>query len=284
MLIIGYLYLGTSLITATAGVSLPIYIGGFVFVIMCPIIAPLTLRFKIGVSTLSIIIFFFVAILTGFDLKNPDTGYISGDLIAPYITSILMSVAYNRIKCETWSQRQELLQAKEDLESFANNDSLTGIHNRRYFMELSKVGIENARRLNENCYIILIDIDKFKNINDTYGHLIGDKILIELATRFKALIRPLDFFARFGGEEFVLFSIHANNDSVQKMAERLRLCLCNLHYEHSGISIGFSASFGVAKIDENDIEKAIKQADDALYRAKREGRNRVIISEYVFEV
>ena len=160
---------------------------------------------------------------------------------------------------------------------FAQNDPLTGVFNRRYFMELAKIGMDNAKRLGEICCVTMLDIDKFKDINDTHGHLIGDKILIELAARVGTQVRPLDFFARFGGEEFMIFSSHTAYDGARTMAERLRLCLCNKPYEDSGRSISFSASFGVAMIEEDDVMKAIGNADKALYQAKEAGRNKVVL-------
>jgi len=164
-------------------------------------------------------------------------------------------------------------------ELMAITDPLTGIFNRRHFFEISRIGIEKARRLNENCYYIMMDIDRFKLINDTYGHQIGDKVLMDVSARIKADIRPYDLFARYGGEEFVIFATGITKNEAMDMTERLRLSLCNRKFTYNDLSLVVSASFGIACIENNNIDKAIKQSDEALYTAKRNGRNCVIFYE-----
>ena len=169
----------------------------------------------------------------------------------------------------------------DELEKIAKTDALTGIYNRRHFMELSLSALNKSKRSNEDCYIIIFDLDKFKNINDTYGHTIGDKVLFEAAERVKATVRPYDFFARYGGEEFIIFVSNTNDDDVMEITERLRLCLCKEVFDFGNVIITVSASFGVAYIANYDIETAIKNADDALYEAKATGRNKVVLHEIV---
>ena len=168
----------------------------------------------------------------------------------------------------------ELKQMKLVLEEMASSDPLTDIYNRRHFMEITRINVERERRLKGNCYIVLFDLDKFKNINDTYGHATGDNVLIDTAARIKANIRPYDLFARYGGEEFILFASNTDRDGIIDMVERLRLSISNEKFEYDNISIAVSASFGIAHIGDYDIEKAIVNADKALYAAKKNGRNR----------
>ena len=168
----------------------------------------------------------------------------------------------------------------KNMESFfehmAITDSLTGIFNRRHFLEIVRINIEKSRRHNENCFFIMFDIDKFKNINDTYGHQIGDKVLMDVTARVKADIRPYDLFGRYGGEEFVLFISGISRARVFEMIERLRTSVCGRKYEYDSVSFDCSASFGIAHMDDYNLDKAIKQSDDAMYAAKKNGRNCVV--------
>ena len=172
----------------------------------------------------------------------------------------------------------ELKRMKQIFENMAKTDALTGIHNRRYFLETAEINLERGKRLGTHCYVILFDLDRFKGVNDTHGHEVGDYVLTETAARIKKLIRPYDLFARYGGEEFIIFAADINAGNAAEMAERLRRCICDEKFSHKDIFISLSASFGVALVgDGQDLKEAIKYADQALYRAKNEGRNRVVI-------
>jgi diguanylate cyclase (GGDEF)-like protein len=176
----------------------------------------------------------------------------------------------------------ELRQIKSTLEDMARSDPLTGIYNRRHFMDISQMNLERARRLNrDDCYIVLFDLDKFKMVNDKYGHIAGDKILVETTSRITANIRPYDLFARFGGEEFIIYACEIGRDCVFELVERLRLCICGKAFEYEGAILCVSASFGIARIENYDIKKAISHADKALYAAKRSGRNKTVFWEEV---
>jgi diguanylate cyclase (GGDEF)-like protein len=189
-------------------------------------------------------------------------------LTAGFLISLLvLFVAQNNV---------ELKRMGTVLEDMARCDPLTGIYNRRHFMESSKMDIERARRAKEDCFVILFDLDRFKSINDIHGHLIGDNVLIETASRIKGTIRPYDVFARYGGEEFIIYASGANRNGIINLAERLRLSICNKKFEYEDVCLDSSASFGIAHIVEYDINKAILHADKALYTAKNEGRNRVV--------
>ena len=184
-----------------------------------------------------------------------------------FISFLVLFIAQNNFR---------LKQTRAELAVLAKSDPLTGIYNRRHFAELAQMDIERARRFNEKSHVILIDADYFKKVNDTYGHLIGDKVLIEFAKRMKEIIRPYDLLARYGGEEFIIYMPNSNTEGVAAAAERLRLRICDYPFTFADVSINMSASFGVAIIDDDGIEKAINNADTALYRAKEEGRNRAV--------
>ena len=171
------------------------------------------------------------------------------------------------------------IKLSKKLKTIANNDALTDIFNRRYFMELALVQIERSLRTGGECFIIIFDLDNFKSINDNFGHLAGDKVLREIAQRVKKMIRPYDLFGRYGGEEFILLVPDVNETDVINMAERIRLEVCKMPVGFEGKEISTSASFGIAYgAPMNDIQTATKYADEALYRAKKEGRNRVVFS------
>ena len=196
--------------------------------------------------------------------------------LALLVASILISLLIMFITQNNF----ELKRMRMSLEDMAKSDPLTGISNRRSFMEIAQMNIERARRMGEdNCYIILFDLDHFKSINDTHGHTVGDNVLIDVTARIKAAIRPYDLFARYGGEEFILWASLVNEKEAKNMAERLRLSLCVKPFKIDGAALSVSASFGAARIDTYNIEKAILQADKALYEAKSGGRNRVVFWE-----
>jgi diguanylate cyclase (GGDEF)-like protein len=163
------------------------------------------------------------------------------------------------------------------LNKIASHDALTGIFNRRYFLEQAKIQISRSLRLSKECFIILYDLDHFKRVNDTYGHSAGDTVLREIAQRIKKTIRPYDLFGRYGGEEFIMLMCDTDRENVINATERVRQVVCNKPVDHDGISIPTTASFGVACVHtEEELNEMIEFADEALYRAKNEGRNKVV--------
>ena len=169
------------------------------------------------------------------------------------------------------TQRKEW---EQKLEKLATTDGLTGILNRYAFNKFLEEEIYRAERYGTTFSIILFDIDNFKKINDTFGHLTGDKVLKELARIVKKEIRKSDIFARWGGEEFIILLPNGNN-SV-KVAEKIREKIKNHKFDTLS---KITASFGVTSYKKGDtINSIIKRADQALYMAKEKGKNRV---EYV---
>ena len=174
-----------------------------------------------------------------------------------------------------------------DVEEITAVDALTGVFNKRHFMDFANILIERARRHQENCYLLILDMDKFKSINDTHGHDIGDKVLVEFAARIKSRIRRSDLFARFGGEEFIVLMTDTDDAGVNTAAERLRLSICERKFDCGEVSLDVSVSIGISKIIDfgmekaihNSMEKAIANADSAMYAAKKDGRNRVAYFE-----
>ncbi len=168
-----------------------------------------------------------------------------------------------------------LKQQYKMLTEMATRDQLTKLHNRHYLSDALSKQISKAKRHNEVFSVIIADIDHFKNINDTFGHLTGDIILQAVAKVIQEGARKEDIAARFGGEEFVLVLDNCTAADALTKAQILREKIEQLHPE--GISV--TVSFGVAQLDAS-IEKGedlLKNADKALYIAKEEGRNRVVV-------
>jgi diguanylate cyclase (GGDEF)-like protein len=163
------------------------------------------------------------------------------------------------------------------LEIAAFTDPLTGLYNRRYFTETAKAYIEKAARQDEPYFVMMLDLDSFKEVNDTFGHQTGDKVLQHVASVVKHIIRPYDLFARYGGEEFVLLVMEVDENVAMQLAERIRGAIENMELDDpANAACKTTCSIGVAKSAVNaSLEEASEKADKALYRAKRAGRNRV---------
>ena len=162
-----------------------------------------------------------------------------------------------------------------DLKFLANHDTMTGVYNRRRFFELSEKRFKEHKN---NLYVVMIDIDKFKNINDTYGHQTGDRVLKEFANIVKNYIQEDTIFGRIGGEEFVLVCNFNNENKLQKRLEILRKAIERSEVISFGKKVNFTISIGVAKARENhnNIDDILREADENLYEAKGTGRNKVI--------
>ncbi len=168
------------------------------------------------------------------------------------------------------------------LELMARIDSLTGLNNRRYFIERVSYEIERANRAKSSFSFIIFDLDEFKQINDTFGHLAGDEILISAAKLCLDQIRSIDILARYGGEEFTIFLPDTDKENAVLVSERIREAFENNEVIYCKHKINYQASFGVTthdccKVgDCLDFDQIIKSADIALYKAKASGRNQVI--------
>jgi len=173
------------------------------------------------------------------------------------------------------------VQEKTDaLKSLAVTDPLTKLYNRRYFAEISTELFELAKRENQPLSLMMIDIDKFKNINDTYGHQTGDVVIEKLASVMSKMKRESDIACRYGGEEFILLLPKTSKDGATKLADRIRETIeyTKVLTHDSNKEVSFTISVGVSEVDfekDTNIEAVIKRADDAMYKAKKTGRNRV---------
>jgi len=164
-----------------------------------------------------------------------------------------------------------LTQVKEAAENKVYRDSLTKIYNREKFEEVFEYEIKQSKRYNTPLSMAILDIDFFKDFNDTYGHLIGDEVLIMLSKTIEQHTRESDLFARWGGEEFVLLFNNTNLEAATKLAENFRKMIESLQHPSAG---NITISFGVTQYKQDDTRQSMfKRADDALYEAKNSGRN-----------
>lgn len=165
------------------------------------------------------------------------------------------------------------------LEYQAHTDSLTGLPNRRYFFELAERELSRARRYSGAISLLMLDIDRFKEVNDRYGHKAGDLVLINLARICQSALRDIDVVGRLGGEEFAILLPETDNRKAFEIAERLREAIANSTTTLAdGSAITITTSFGVTTRDGEsaDMDALIQKADQALYSAKAAGRNRVV--------
>jgi diguanylate cyclase (GGDEF)-like protein len=166
--------------------------------------------------------------------------------------------------------------AKKQLEQVASIDKLTGLYNRRMIDEFINIEVETHKR---NPYdglsVIMIDIDYFKNVNDTFGHQIGDIVLSQTAKLMIENSRKSDIKGRFGGEEFIIICPQTTAESALKLAEKIRTAIESFKFEEVGYK---TISLGISTFENNDtVESLIKKADTALYQAKNSGRNKVVL-------
>jgi len=172
---------------------------------------------------------------------------------------------------------------QEKLKFLATTDSLSGLYNRAEFMNLSRREFAWAKRNNEELSLLVMDLDNFKTINDTFGHAAGDEIIREMGSMIKSSFRKTDIAGRLGGEEFAVVCKNASLKEAEKVAEQFRKHVAKRKVSYGEQEISFTVSIGVASIqgyidDISDITDLLKIADNALYKAKAEGRNCIVIS------
>jgi diguanylate cyclase (GGDEF)-like protein len=164
------------------------------------------------------------------------------------------------------------------VQKLAITDELTGMNNRRHFFDLAQAEFARTERFARPLSLMMLDLDHFKRINDTFGHPIGDVVLQSVARLCLNNVRQIDIMGRYGGEEFILLLPETDSPSAVQAAERLRTLVERKDIETPKGSLSVTISIGVATLTEGikSLEKLIDQADEALLQAKGEGRNRVI--------
>ncbi len=185
---------------------------------------------------------------------------------AAYIVLLMVSVRLNE-------QHVRARTLAETMTQLANTDALIQIANRRKLDEIIVREINRTTRYSQSLSVIMFDIDKFKQVNDTYGHDIGDSVLKEVARTVQGLLRTTDILGRWGGEEFLVVAPQTDSAQACRLAERLRQVIALCPFERVG---SITASFGIAQYrSQESQEDWLKRADNALYTAKQGGRNQV---------
>ena len=166
------------------------------------------------------------------------------------------------------------------IKNIAIYDTLTNLYNRRYFDERLEVEAQKSFFSDTSLSLVMVDIDHFKRVNDTFGHTEGDKVLCEIASLLKASVRKKDTVARYGGEEFILILPEAGLEESSMISERIRRLVESTPFEVGQARINLTVSLGISNFPSHHArtkEELVKMADSALYDAKRGGRNRVSI-------
>ncbi|MCA9797693.1 MAG: GGDEF domain-containing protein, partial [Candidatus Eremiobacteraeota bacterium] len=190
-------------------------------------------------------------------------------LIYPQIRTQLKEEGKLRAMTESLSARSETL------EHAALTDPLTGMQNRRYFDDALREYLEEFRRIEKPVGLMILDLDHFKQVNDTHGHDIGDQVLREVANCLRDLTRYHDVVARLGGEEFAVVAPNMDVDMLSKLAERIRKAVAGLAVVTGNVRLKVTTSVGLAVWDgKESAEEFYRRADKLLYQAKRMGRNR----------
>jgi len=218
-----------------------------------------------GSILLSVLITFLISVVFG---KSPG---LQGYSLAVIVPLLIASIA----GYITLSMYFELEQSRQEIHHLANTDDLTQTFNRRYFFELADRELERSKRSGRSLAIVLFDIDDFKQVNDSHGHLVGDLVLQELCRACQSVVRPYDVFARFGGEEFIFLLPDTDEGRARAFANRLRLLISKHVISFNGVSVQMTISAGTAVFDpeKDSLDDLINRADGALYKAKNSGKN-----------
>lgn len=257
-------------------------------------------------SLISVPVFAEKQLLGVLNISHPDSNYFTDwhirllhiykNMLGQLITNCRLFQKMDRQIARRTEQLEKALKHAEKLKDHYENkamiDDLTGLFNRRYFFNQAKMAIANTIRHGQVLCVLVIDIDFFKKLNDTYGHQCGDQVLIHVAEMLNLQMRDSDILVRFGGEEFVVIFTNTDCRNGKIFAERIRETIEKSVCDYKGHQLKTAVSIGVycldqahAKQSENNIDEIIHYADLALYEAKATGRNKVtVFSQKLLEV
>jgi len=200
--------------------------------------------------------------------------HLSGQIII----SIENTTIYNDLEKKVQQRTKDLEATQDKLKILATTDSLTKLYNRRYFSEVLENYYHLAKREKTELSLLMLDIDNFKSVNDTYGHQMGDAVIVTIADILRELTRKSDIVCRFGGEEFIVLLPRTDIEGTVRIAEYIRECIATTPVEDEKNKLYVSVSIGVSNVHlDEEIEASIKKSDIALYEAKNSGKNRVVV-------
>lgn len=199
------------------------------------------------------------------------------------LSSLDMSLAietyHNSKVLDMYSSIKALRDERQSLSSLIDHDELTKVASRSRIFDVLNSMIEKADEYNEKFCVAMVDLDHFKSVNDSFGHLVGDQILIDVAARMKATLREHDLLGRYGGEEFVLILSHTSIHKAEKILRRICKRIAEEPFQVDDKTIKMTVSIGVTGFRKTDrAEDILGRADHALYKAKHHGRNQVVAS------
>lgn len=211
-------------------------------------------------------------------LKHPQQSYQELVNFILKITTLDMSLAietYHKIKIQTLEHSLDrMMYQDEQLRRKVDTDALTGLASHAHVLEVLATALKQAHKKSQHLCVIMADLDHFKDVNDSHGHLVGDKVLQDVAARMRSATRDFDTAGRYGGEEFLIVLKNTTLERAQEVAERIRLRVAKepVHIHGKQVKITISQGISMAAPDDSP-ESLIRRADDALYTAKAEGRN-----------
>lgn len=207
------------------------------------------------------------------------------DVVRRYAITIAVSVPLlvaSPVSMALMGLLRQLEHARSEAHQLANTDLLTGLYNRRRWIEVAEAELRKSGRLHSPLALLMLDVDHFKHVNDVHGHGAGDDVLRAVADVCRAALRPVDSVARWGGEEFVVLLPGKTRDEGVRVAEQLRMLVAGTAVRSGGCPVPATVSIGVAGMREDavgsDLDRFLHFADAAMYAAKQAGRNRVEVS------
>ncbi len=284
MYFIAFLYLPFNFFTGGGYVgSLPIYF------VMIMVYFGMYLKTNKAAIIISIVLGIYFSTLIIYSYMNPSLVIPYEDEMSVMIDNIIgmVMVAINiiligRVTVNRYIHERdynaslvsELEEKNKQLQEMATTDLLTGLYNRGYFIDVLQKQLDLMKDSNNQIAVMMIDVDKFKDINDTWGHLYGDLILKKISKAILESVREQDVVARYAGDEFIIMIYHLDDETTQNVAERVHQSVVSLsHRENHKTTL----SIGVAKVKKNEsLENLLKRADENMYHAKKKGRNKVV--------
>ncbi len=265
--------------------------SGFIYFIMITIYFAFFLKGKklLITNTLLLVLYSIVIVYSflnphfGFNHHDPLTHLINIIIGVVSVSLVISIIAYSTFK-EYSKERDTIRDLMTELEkqnvtltSLSIKDQLTDVYNRRHFLEVLDNEINHLKKYKQNFHVMMIDLDEFKRINDSHGHLFGDEVLRKVSHQILKSVRDYDIVARYGGEEFCVIVSHLNPEDSLVIAERIRLQVENLVLRNN---MKITVSIGVTTYCDNDTaESIVHRADKNLYVAKSQGKNKVYSKE-----